>query len=134
MTDLLEKSGRLILIGGDSCKELPAHLRERLSFFYSSGHTPGQMHSVLRGDRKNLIFCGDLVPGRAWVHLPITMGYDRFPEKVIEEKELAYQTYGDTSIFFYTHDAEVAGSEIHKSAGGRWEAQGAITQFADFGL
>ena len=26
------------------------------------------------------------IPGAAWVHLPITMGYDRYPELLIDEK------------------------------------------------
>jgi hypothetical protein len=34
-----------------------------------------------------VVFCADLIPGRAWVHLPVTMGYDRYPERLIDEKQ-----------------------------------------------
>ena len=33
-----------------------------------------------------VVFAADLIPGRPWVHLPITMGYDRYPELLIDEK------------------------------------------------
>ena len=33
-----------------------------------------------------LVFAADLIPGVPWVHLPVTMGYDRAPEKLIDEK------------------------------------------------
>lgn len=34
-----------------------------------------------------LLFCADLIPGRPWVHVPITMGYDRCAEVLIDEKQ-----------------------------------------------
>ncbi|MBY0316271.1 MAG: MBL fold metallo-hydrolase [Bdellovibrionales bacterium] len=83
----------------------------RLRFFISNGHTPGQMLSIFRGENTSIVFCGDLVPGRHWVHLPITMGYDRFPELLIEEKETLYKMSQDW-LFFFTHDDQVAASYI----------------------
>ena len=38
------------------------------------------------GGDGGVVFCADLIPGRPWVHLPITMGYDRYPELLIDEK------------------------------------------------
>ena len=35
-----------------------------------------------------VVFCADLIPGRPWVHVPITMGYDRNAELLIDEREL----------------------------------------------
>lgn len=123
MTNLLEKSNRLELVNGERSQAFPQQLRERISFFYTSGHTPGQMHSVVHGDERQVVFCGDLIPGCAWVHLAITMGYDRFPEKLIEEKEALYRSLPSNTLYFYTHDAEVAASEIFKSESGKWEAK-----------
>ena len=40
----------------------------------------------LEGPDGPVVYASDLVPARPWVHLPITMGYDRFPELVVEEK------------------------------------------------
>lgn len=34
-----------------------------------------------------ILFVADLIPGTSWIHLPVTMGYDRFPEQLINEKQ-----------------------------------------------
>jgi glyoxylase-like metal-dependent hydrolase (beta-lactamase superfamily II) len=44
------------------------------------------MHAEIGGEG-GVVFCSDLIPGRPWVHLPVTMGYDRYPEQLIEEKK-----------------------------------------------
>jgi glyoxylase-like metal-dependent hydrolase (beta-lactamase superfamily II) len=59
------------------------------------------MHAEIGG----VAFCSDLIPGRPWVHLPVTMGYDRYPEQLIDEK----QRFLDDKIargvrLFFTHD------------------------------
>ncbi|MGB1698362.1 MAG: MBL fold metallo-hydrolase, partial [Nannocystaceae bacterium] len=46
----------------------------------SHGHTPGLMLTEVATPRGPVTFMGDLIPGTPWVHLPITMGYDRYPE------------------------------------------------------
>lgn len=118
LCELLEASGRLIIIEGD---HLPGIPKEVLSFRISDGHTPGHMHTVIHGDRQTLIYAGDLIPGRAWVHLPITMGYDRYPEKVIDEKEDLYREAVKNSwMIFFTHDSEVSASLVEKDEKGRY--------------
>jgi glyoxylase-like metal-dependent hydrolase (beta-lactamase superfamily II) len=93
-------SGRLVLIQGDSLPGL-----DQLSFRFTHGHTPGQMHVLLRGKEQSVFFCGDLIPGIPWIHLPITMGYDRFGELVIDEKHtLSEEAIRDKWLLFYTHD------------------------------
>ena len=59
--------------------------------------------------------------GRAWVHRSITMGYDRFPEKLIDEKQkiLDYLSENCGRIFF-THDPDCAMSRIIKDEKGRY--------------
>lgn len=96
---------------------IPHDLPNELCFFFSEGHTPGQMLTVFLGNDKNAVFCGDLVPGTPWVHLPITMGYDRFPELLIDEKKLLYSSLDlSKTIFFYTHDPVYVGSSIYSDA------------------
>lgn len=114
MPGLLKGSGRLVIVDGESHPEV---LPERISFFLTHGHTPGHMHTVVKGDRHTVVFAGDLIPGRAWVHLPITMGYDRFAEQVIDEKAAFYQRISDDkkTWVFYTHDHEVALSQISRN-------------------
>lgn len=100
---LLEESGRLELVEGPHCEALGDAVR----FHFSDGHTPGLMLSEIVGPNEHggLVFCADLVPGRAWVHLPITMGYDRYPEKLIDEKESLLADCLERSVrLYFTHD------------------------------
>jgi glyoxylase-like metal-dependent hydrolase (beta-lactamase superfamily II) len=66
-------------------------------------------------------FCADLIPGRCWVHLPITMGYDRWPEKLIDEKQafLADKLARDVRLFF-THDPGCAVARVTRDDRGRF--------------
>ena len=122
LTDLLTQSGRLVMVEGKLIPDAPAELQERISFCFSHGHTPGQMHTICRGDARTVVFCGDLVPGLAWVHLPVTMGYDRFAELVIDEKKQFYERAQiETWTLFYTHDPNVAMSELRVSGDGKFE-------------
>jgi glyoxylase-like metal-dependent hydrolase (beta-lactamase superfamily II) len=122
LTEQLESSGRLILVDGAKHKELP----DQLSFFYTSGHTPGQMHTQFQGTQSQVIFAGDLIPGRAWVHVPITMGYDRFPELLIDEKTQLYERIADQNCWiFFTHDPEKAMAKIARDVKGKYEAHDA---------
>ncbi len=119
LNQLLQTSGRLIVYPKD---QLPAEISRRFEFIESEGHTPGQMHTLFKGDTKKVFFCGDLIPGRPWVHLPITMGYDRFPEKLIDEKAAVYQrAEKEHWLLFFTHDPGAAASEVKSSASGRYE-------------
>ena len=76
---LLKASNRLQIVEG----ETTAVLGDAYRFHYSEGHTPGLMLTEIGTRSGPLVFAGDLIPGSAWVHLPITMGYDRFPERLI---------------------------------------------------
>jgi glyoxylase-like metal-dependent hydrolase (beta-lactamase superfamily II) len=114
---LLEASGRLELVSGDHAPSLGDSVR----FHHSDGHTPGLMLAEIIGEHSRVVFCADLIPGRAWVHLPITMGYDRNAELVIDEKNafLADMLARDVKLFF-THDADIAVSSIRKDDKGRY--------------
>ena len=122
MADLLEASGRLIIVPEAALKHSP--LPGSIEFRYSDGHTPGQMLTVIKGDIDTMVFLGDLVPGHHWVHLPITMGYDRFPELLIDEKKQLYHDMKDESwLGFYTHDEKFAVSRISQDFKGRFIPQ-----------
>jgi glyoxylase-like metal-dependent hydrolase (beta-lactamase superfamily II) len=104
LNQLLSESGRLELVD-DVCTPCLGH---DVRFDFSNGHTPGLMLAEIGGPG-GIVFCADLIPGRPWVHLPVTMGYDRFPEKLIEEKQtfLDEKIARDVSLFF-THDPDCA--------------------------
>jgi len=114
---LLEATGRLELIEGDSSVTLGAGYR----FHHSDGHTPGLLMTEVDGPDGPVVYASDLVAGRPWVHIPITMGYDRFPELVMEEKLpfLADMVERNVAVVF-THDAEVAMARIEQDSKGRY--------------
>lgn len=121
---LLEASGRLQFIDGDRA---PA-LGDAVRFHRSDGHTPGMMLAELLGpDLRDgrpyggVVFCADLVPGLPWVHVPITMGYDRNAELLIDEKQafLADKCARDVHLFF-THDPGCALAQVTRDDRGRY--------------
>jgi glyoxylase-like metal-dependent hydrolase (beta-lactamase superfamily II) len=117
MTSLLAGSGRLELAASDRA----AALGDGYRFHRSSGHTPGLLITEVDMPNGPVVFVSDLIPGRAWVHLPITMGYDRYPELLIDEKAALL---GDLEKrggrLFFTHDPVIAMGKITKDAKGRF--------------
>ncbi|MFC1461556.1 MBL fold metallo-hydrolase [Verrucomicrobiota bacterium] len=82
-------------------------------FIQSDGHTPGMLCSDLRWNENRLILVADLAPGKAWIHLPITMGYDRFPELLVDEKQTLLSAVAKEGAWlFYTHDPHTAASKV----------------------
>jgi glyoxylase-like metal-dependent hydrolase (beta-lactamase superfamily II) len=111
LQQLLESCGRLVLVEGDRSPVLPDW-----RFHRSDGHTPGLMLAEVPMPAGPVVFAADLIPGRPWVHLPITMGYDRYPELLIDEKRaLLTDLVGRHGRLFYTHDAEAAMSGIDRN-------------------
>jgi glyoxylase-like metal-dependent hydrolase (beta-lactamase superfamily II) len=124
LAGLLQASGRLELVSGDHCVALGASVR----FHFSQGHTPGLMLAEICGapgadgqPHGGLVFCADLIPGRPWVHVPITMGYDRFPEMLIDEKRVFLEDKLVRNVHLYfTHDPGCALAQLAKDAKGKF--------------
>lgn len=116
---LLEASGRLELVGGPRTETLGAEVR----FHFSDGHTPGLMLAEI-GGRGGVLFCSDLMPGRPWVHLPVTMGYDRNPEALIDEKrKMLEHVMAQQLRLFFEHDPDCAFATVERDERGRFRAQ-----------
>lgn len=126
---LLEASGRLQIVDGAHC----AALGETVRFHYSDGHTPGLMLAEIVGPervddeahagetRGGVVFCADLIPGRPWVHVPITMGYDRNPELLIDEKRVFLDDKLARNVhLFFTHDPDCALAQVVRDDKGRY--------------
>lgn len=125
LNQLLEKSNRLVIINQDRCKLLD----DKYSFMFTNGHTPGLLHTVIRHHNTHIIFASDLIPGVPWIHLPVSMGYDRYPELLIDEKcELLEYAVQTNSKLFYTHDPIVAMSSV-KNDKGKWIATEIVNDF-----
>ena len=121
---LLEASGRLEIVDGEYSQALGQSVR----FSYSDGHTPGLMLAEIVGPvdahgqhHGGVVFCADLIPGRSWVHLPITMGYDRNAELLIDEKrEFLEDKLARNVHLFFTHDTGCALAQVTRDSKGRF--------------
>lgn len=90
-------------------------------FHISNGHTPGMMLAEVSMPNGPILFCADLIPGVPWVHLPITMGYDRFAEKLIDEKQsMMDDLLLRNGRLFFTHDANIACGVLAKNEKGKF--------------
>ncbi len=123
LVEKLLKTERLTLIQDPSKEKF---FGGHMEFYISHGHTPGQLHTIFHGPKESVVFCGDLIPGTAWVHLPITMGYDRFPEQLIDEKQALYNKSKKTWNFFFTHDTEISFAKIKKDDNHRYHPFDAV--------
>lgn len=117
---LLEESGRLDVVKGHRSQTLGRDYK----LWLSEGHTPGLMLAQIPGDDGPVVFAADLIPGRAWVHLPITMGYDRYPERLVDEKtDLLTRLLEQGGRLYFTHDHEVALGRLARDDKGRFFAE-----------
>ncbi len=124
LTGLLEASGRLEIVSGAYSKVLGESVR----FSFSDGHTPGLMLAEIVGpervngqSRGGVVFCADLIPGRSWVHVPITMGYDRNAELLIDEKRAFLEDKLARNVhLFFTHDPQCAMAQVVRDEKGRF--------------
>ena len=117
LMNMLKERDHLYLID-ESSHEL---LGSDYSFHLSDGHTPGMLLAEVSMPDGPIVFCADLIPGEPWVHLPITMGYDRFAEKLIDEKQsLLADLLARSGRLFFTHDSKVACGTLSRNEKGRY--------------
>lgn len=121
---LLRASGRLELVDAPHSPTLGDSVR----FHFSDGHTPGLMLAEIAGPERvggeahgGVVFCADLIPGRPWVHVPITMGYDRNPELLVDEKLAFLEDKLARNVhLFFTHDTGCAMAQVVRDEKGRF--------------
>ena len=132
LTERLEATGRLELVdAGDAERALGPGYR----FHMSDGHTPGLMCTEIPTALGPVVFAADLIPGTPWVHLPITMGYDRFPERLIDEKRaLLEDLVARGGRLFYTHDPVTACSTVERDQRGRFQAGERLPELRAWGM
>ena len=126
LVKLLDESGRLVIVESGQ-RDL---LGPDYKFLYTHGHTPGMMHTIIAMPEGPVVFAADLIPGVAWLHLPTSMGYDRAPEMLIDEKkELLEFVIKNHGKIFYTHDKDVAVSGVKLDEKGKFIADNALPQY-----
>ena len=129
---LLEASGRLEIVDGEYSQVLGDSVR----FSYSDGHTPGLMLAEIVGPELvggqahgGVVFCADLIPGRSWVHVPITMGYDRNAELLIDEKRAFLEDKLARNVhLFFTHDTACALAQVTRDEKGKFGTTHEVTE------
>lgn len=127
LPDLLTETGRFEVVDGDRSTTLGAGYR----FHRSDGHTPGLLMTEVEQPDGPIVFVSDLIPGRPWVNVPITMGYDRYPERLIDEKvALLADLEQRGGRLLFTHDLDVAMAGIERDERGRYRC---VDELADLG-
>lgn len=125
LMNLLKNYDRLHLVE----QEQHAILGEDYRFHLSHGHTPGMLLTEITMPDGPILFCADLIPGSAWVHLPITMGYDRYAELLINEKETLLQQWLEKNgRLYFTHDPQIAIGQVEKNAQGKYAIANAAAE------
>lgn len=125
---LLEESGRLEVVKGETSKTLGEGYR----FHISHGHTPGMLLTEVAMPDGGVLFAADLIPGSHWVHVPITMGYDRAPELLINEKEaLLNDLVSRNGRLFFTHDFTYAMGDVSQDKSGKFFADNLVANISD---
>ena len=120
---LLAASGRLEIIDLATTKT-SAVLGAGFRFHDSSGHTPGLMLTEIDMPAGPVLFASDLIPGIPWVHVPITMGYDRYAELIIDEKaSLLADLVSRGGRLFFTHDPQIALSTVTRDDKGKFSTR-----------
>ena len=121
---LLSESNRLEIIPkGDQSSTLG----DGWTLHESNGHTPGQLIPEIEMAEGPVVYPADLIPGSPWVHLPITMGYDRFPEQLIDEKrQLLNHLLENKGRLVFVHDPDVAIGLVSRDDRGKFS----VTQTA----
>ena len=108
-------------------------LGDSVRFHHCDGHTPGLLLAEIVGPARadgggadgephgGVVFCADLIPGRPWVHVPITMGYDRNAELLIDEKRAFLEDKLARNVhLFFTHDPGCALAQVVRDEKGRF--------------
>ena len=117
---LLEGSGRLEILAQDAAVVTTPTL-PGWRFHASEGHTPGLVLAEVPAADGPIVFGADLIPGVPWVHVPVTMGYDRAPEVLVDEKAaLLADLVTRGGRLFFTHDPAVAMATVTRDASGRF--------------
>ena len=123
---ILKDSARLEVV----TTETHAYFADEVRFEFSNGHTKGLMMSEV-GGAGGIAYPSDLIPGTSWLRASITMGYDRFPELVIDEKTAYLTDKAERNIrLFYTHDPRYSMSKVSKDEAAGFTCEDTVASFS----
>ncbi len=109
----LEDYGILKLLEG------PKELFKGIVIIVTKGHTSGQQHPLVKGEKRSLFFCADLIPTSAHLPVPWHMAYDNEPLTLLKEKEILLgRALKENWILFFEHDPDIAAVSIKEGKKG----------------
>ncbi len=92
-----------------------------ISLHRSDGHTKGLQWVLLRDQKEIIAYPSDLIPTAYHVSTPFVMGYDLWPEKTMEEKELFLESASrENWLIIFEHDAETIGGRVKRGSDSRY--------------
>lgn len=109
------KNAELNLIEG-SCELFPGIFVHELC-----GHTEGLQYVEVRDRNQVLLYATDLIPTVHHLPIYITMGYDMWAQKVMEEKE-AFLSYAESTdaIVVFEHEVNTPAIKVGRDARGNY--------------
>ena len=109
----LEEAGQLIVLEGTQ------ELFPGIELILVDGHTRAQQLVLIRGEKRSLLFAGDLVPTSHHLPVPWVMGYDNEPIKTIQEKkEILERAEQQNWLLFFEHDPDTRCVSVKKGEKG----------------
>src|SRR5690606_32431369 len=100
----IQESGQLRFIETADGEEWLPGFRIR----YVHGHTEAMMLPLLEYKGQQVLYCADLLPGKAHSPLPWIMGYDMRPLETLKEKTRILKEAADTdTLLFFEHDDHI---------------------------
>ncbi len=110
--DIIEEMGLELLEGEEEI--LPG-----LSVRPSQGHTAGLQVVIARGAKGSLYYPSDLIPTLPHIRSAFTMGYDMWPDRLIEEKAALQSEIIDANgLLVFVHDPQTAACRLQHGATG----------------
>lgn len=89
-----------------------------IDLIVTDGHSQGQQHPLIKGDKNSLFFCADLIPTSAHIPTAWHMGYDNHPLKIMDEKDaILSRALEENWILCFEHDPVVAAASVREEKG-----------------
>ncbi|MBM65240.1 MAG: MBL fold metallo-hydrolase [Myxococcales bacterium] len=99
----------------------PWQLTEGFDVLLSDGHTTGMQLPRIRAGGETFVYCADLIPTSAHVHLPWVMGYDRSPVETTAEKQAVLEeAVAKGWILVFEHDPGMDACRVIQDERGRF--------------
>lgn len=99
--------------------EGPQELYPGIEILVVDGHTTAQQIVKISDEKTTLLYCGDLIPTSAHIHIPWNMSYDNNPLTTLEEKRnIMEKAVKENWILFFEHCPNMIACHVIKTEKG----------------